>query len=89
MENLMNSVLEEGTIYEIISSARDRLSEMNSSPDGECSICLCPFDSLKDLYKVSLKIFLEKYFWLPIRSNGRKFSVFLPKKPVPYRHTPV
>ena len=61
METLMNSVLEEGTVYEIISSARERLSEMNSSPDGECAICLCPFDSLKDLYKVSLKIFLVAY----------------------------
>ena len=42
----MKEILEEdGTIYEIIVAARDRLSEMNSSPDGECAICLCCFDS--------------------------------------------
>ena len=49
----MKEILEDdGTIYEIIMAARDRLSEMNSSPDGECAICLCCFDNLMGLYKV-------------------------------------
>ena len=60
LESLMKEILEEdGTIYEIIIAARDRLSEMNSSPDGECAICLCCFDNLIGLYKVFFPILLS------------------------------
>ena len=69
LEILMKEILEEdGTIYEIIMAARDRLSEMNSSPDGECAICLCCFDNLIGLYKVFFIFYCQFHYILKNRT---------------------
>ena len=39
------------TIFDIIETIKEKIDEMNQSPDGECPICLFPFER-NNLYKV-------------------------------------
>ena len=39
------------TIFDIIEIIKEKIDEMNQSPDGECPICLFPFER-NNLYKV-------------------------------------
>ena len=40
------------TIFDIIDIVKEKIDEMNQSPDGECPICLFPFER-NNLYKVN------------------------------------
>ena len=44
---------QEGTVFDIIDTIKEKIDEMNQSPDGECPICLFPFERT-NLYKVRL-----------------------------------
>ena len=43
---------QEETIFDIIDIVKEKIDEMNQSPDGECPICLFPFER-NNLYKVN------------------------------------
>ena len=39
------------TIFDLIDAVKQKIDQMNQSPDGECPICLFPFEKT-NLYKV-------------------------------------
>jgi hypothetical protein len=53
LENLMRTSFEEETLFDVISTARETISEMNLEPSGECSICLENFIEISNLYKLN------------------------------------
>jgi len=60
--------MENDSIFEVIGSARETLSEMNLKPEGECSICLNKFGDIKKLHKVRFQI--AKYIYDAVFLEG-------------------
>lgn len=53
VEKMQNQ--DEETIFDIIDIVKEKIDEMNQLPDGECPICLFPFERT-NLYKVKIII---------------------------------
>ena len=51
LEKNVKSVADDDPIFELIENVKDLIFEMNLKPDGECSICLYPYQNNSQLYK--------------------------------------